>query len=224
MSQKKNVPAWSTGEVGSGERVVVKITPPAIERVRLLVRGTAPYVQHAFAQKSIAKMHRNQAAGSTAGKGRAREARDFKADFEGAHHRMPDGSFGIPATAFRCALIDACRMAGFKMTFAKMSIFVAADGFDPVTRTPLVRFTKGKPEMFEAPARNSNGGMDLRVRPLWREGWEARPEFAYDSAQFTAADFLNLLHRAGMQVGIGEGRPFSRESAGQGWGTFEIVE
>jgi len=32
----------------------------------------------------------------------------------------------------------------------------------------------------------------------------------------------NLLSRVGMQVGIGEGRPFSKNSAGMGWGTFEL--
>ena len=33
----------------------------------------------------------------------------------------------------------------------------------------------------------------------------------------------NLLVRAGVQVGIGEGRPYSKKSYGMGWGTFEVV-
>jgi hypothetical protein len=33
----------------------------------------------------------------------------------------------------------------------------------------------------------------------------------------------NLMQRVGLQVGIGEGRPDSRESAGLGWGTFAIA-
>jgi len=32
-----------------------------------------------------------------------------------------------------------------------------------------------------------------------------------------------LLARVGMQVGIGEGRPDSKNSAGMGWGLFEVV-
>jgi len=34
----------------------------------------------------------------------------------------------------------------------------------------------------------------------------------------------NLLARAGLQVGIGEGRPDSKNSAGMGWGLFQIEE
>jgi hypothetical protein len=33
---------------------------------------------------------------------------------------------------------------------------------------------------------------------------------------------VNLLDRAGQQVGIGAGRPFSKKSVGQGWGTFSV--
>jgi hypothetical protein len=35
---------------------------------------------------------------------------------------------------------------------------------------------------------------------------------------------MNLLARVGMQVGIGEGRPDSRESAGIGFGLFRIAD
>ena len=34
----------------------------------------------------------------------------------------------------------------------------------------------------------------------------------------------NLIARAGMQVGICEGRPDSSNSTGMGWGTFEISD
>ena len=36
-------------------------------------------------------------------------------------------------------------------------------------------------------------------------------------------DVANLIMRAGMQAGIGEGRPFSKESAGIGYGLFEVM-
>jgi len=42
----------------------------------------------------------------------------------------------------------------------------------------------------------------------------------FDADQFTVQDVTNLMQRVGMQVGIGEGRPDSRDSAGLGWGTF----
>jgi hypothetical protein len=39
---------------------------------------------------------------------------------------------------------------------------------------------------------------------------------------FSLDDISNLLMRVGLQVGLGEGRPDSKKSAGMGWGTFEI--
>lgn len=37
-----------------------------------------------------------------------------------------------------------------------------------------------------------------------------------------AVDVANLMNRVGAQVGIGEGRPDSKNSAGMGWGLFSI--
>ena len=39
----------------------------------------------------------------------------------------------------------------------------------------------------------------------------------------THADVVNLIARVGIQVGIGEGRPDSKMSAGLGYGLFELV-
>jgi hypothetical protein len=36
-------------------------------------------------------------------------------------------------------------------------------------------------------------------------------------------DVVNLISRVGLQVGIGEGRPDSKQSAGLGYGLFEIL-
>ena len=39
----------------------------------------------------------------------------------------------------------------------------------------------------------------------------------------TEEDVVNLMARVGMQVGIGEGRPDSKASAGLGNGLFQIL-
>jgi hypothetical protein len=46
----------------------------------------------------------------------------------------------------------------------------------------------------------------------------------FDEDQFSVKDVSNLLARAGYQVGVGEGRPNSKASYGQGWGLFRIEE
>ena len=109
------------------------------------------------------------------------------------------------------------------MTRAKLSLFVLADGFDEVDRTPLFAFTKGEPHYFEAAVRNADLSVDLRARPMWDAGWQALLRVRFDAGQFTIDDVAALVMRVGEQVGLGEGRPDSKKSAGCGWGTFTII-
>jgi hypothetical protein len=201
---------------------VITIKAPRIRTVRLHLAGTAPYVQARFSQKAMAMMAEKMVAGSTARGKKAREPRDFDNDFEQAKHISTEGWCGIPAGAFRAAAISACRLVGFKMTLAKLSIFILADGIDAVDGVPLVKI-EGTPEPMRMHTRNATGVADLRVRPMWRE-WGCKLNVRYDAEQFVPDDVVNLFSRVGMQVGIGEGRPDSRASAGLGWGTFEITE
>lgn len=205
------------------EHETVTISPPKLTTWRFRIIGTAPYVQNKFSKKAKEILHNRHEAGSTNAKGEKREGKDFDALYNGAMHKMADGSHGIPAPAFRNGMISACRMAGFKMTHAKLSVFIEADGYDTEDGTPLVRITKGKPRYHESYVRNATGVVDLRARPMWDIGWQADVRVRYDEDQFTLADVGNLLTRVGLQVGIGEGRPDSRSSAGMGWGMFELA-
>jgi hypothetical protein len=200
----------------------VVIKAPKIRTVRLHLVGTAPYVQARFSAKAMAMMAAKQMAGSTARGKKVHEARDFDDDYEQAKHVSTDGWLGIPAGAFRAAAISACRLVGFKMTLAKLSVFVKADGIDRVDGVPLVKI-EGEPEPMRMHTRNATGVADLRVRPMWRE-WGCQLRVSYDAEQFGPDDVVNLFSRVGLQVGVGEGRPDSRASAGLGWGTFEIAE
>lgn len=161
------------------------------------------------------------AEGSVSKKRTAKEPRDFDEDMRNAMHISEEGWQGIPAGAFRNAMISACRLVGFKMTLAKLSVFVVADGIDRIDGVPLIRF-EGEPERHEMAARVGIDGTDIRIRPMWRK-WSAVVTVKYDADQFTLQDVTNLMQRVGLQVGIGEGRPDSRSSAGLGWGTFEIA-
>lgn len=112
------------------------------------------------------------------------------------------------------------------MTLAKLSVFVLADGYerDRFGVQPLVKITKGKPQRTDFAVRNATGVADIRPRPMWDEGWEAIVTIRFDADQFTVEDVTNLLARMGEQVGIGAGRPDSKDSAGMGWGTFKIAK
>jgi len=204
----------------------ITITPPNFETLEVWIRGTAPLVVHKFSRKAKEAIRARQEAGSTAGKNRKKEAKDFVECFNGARHISADGWDGIHAAAFRSACVSACRLVGFKMSLAKLGIFVLADGLDNDEGTPLVRIYGGAPKMLESMVRVGSGKMqtvDISVRPQWLD-WGARLRVRFDADLFTRNEIANLISRAGMQVGVGEGRPDSKTSDGMGWGTFEISD
>jgi hypothetical protein len=215
---------------------IITIKPPNIQTIELTIEGTAPYVQHKFSAKAKAQIKATQEAGSVDKSKKVRSSKDFEEVYRQALHVGIDGRYGIPAPAFRNAAISACRLIGFKMTMAKMAIFVLADTLDADERSPLVHINPAskatlakqgisdeQPHLFMSHARNDNGSVDLRARPMWDPGWTAQLRIQFDADVFSPTDVANLIARVGAQVGVGEGRPDSKDSAGVGWGTFKIV-
>jgi hypothetical protein len=199
----------------------ISIKAPDFRFLEINIRGTAPLVVNRFSAKAIEMMRATQEAGSTAKAKKVREPKDFDALFENAKHVSGDGWEGIHAAAFRNGAISACRAIGYKMTHAKLAFMVMADGFDRVDGAPLVRLSQGEAEQWVAPTRNATGVVDLRCRPMYRE-WAAVLRIKYDAGMLSSSDMVNLISRVGLQVGIGEGRPDSKASAGLGFGLFEI--
>lgn len=212
-------------QAATAQRVRIK---PLNRRIcELTVVGTTQLVQHAFGQKAIAQIIRTQEAGDAAKKKMAknRAPKDFDACYEDAKHiagGKDGGWIGLPAPAFRAGMVRACKLAGIVMTEAKLAMVVKADGYDKFDSTPLVKITKGEPTRDTRYARNDNGQPDIRVRPLWQPGWEAKLVIEYDGDFFTDEEVVNLVERMGVQVGIGEGRNSSPKSCGMGWGGFEV--
>ena len=206
----------------TSDSIAISITPPDFRILDINILGTSPLVINRFSQKAIQQMRSTQEAGSAARSRRTRDPKNFEALYEGAKHVSDDGWEGIHAAAFRNGAISACRAVGFKMTHAKLAFSVLPDGFDHVDGAPLVRLTTGTPEMWVAPVRNTTGVVDLRSRPMYRE-WSATLRIRYDNGMLSASDIVNLIARVGLQVGVGEGRPDSKQSAGLGFGLFDIV-
>jgi hypothetical protein len=218
MPQKEKKDAEETKKA-----VSIQITPPRMEWIGIHIENLegSPLVSNRFGLISRNAMQEQQLAGSTARGKRKRDPKNFEAGYRDSLYTSPDGWYGFNAAAFRAAAISACRLVGFKMTFAKLAIFIEADGVSEDGQTALVRIT-GSPESFIAPVRNSSGVADLRARAMFRK-WSMVVNVRFDADMFTRDDITNLFARIGAQVGIGAGRPDSRESAGQGWGMFRVT-
>lgn len=203
---------------GSG---ILVVRAPNFKTATAEIIGVAPLMTHRFSKK--AELQAIHEAGSRASRGKTdKPARDFKFDYEGARFRdVKDGWDGFNATSIKKALISACRTSGIKMTQMKLAVIgCIADGKDE-DGTPLIRI-HGDPIMDIRPARNANGSIDLRCRPLY-DPWHATVRIRYDADMIAFPDLANLLMRAGQQVGIGEGRPDSPKSAGIGFGLFTVA-
>ena len=201
---------------------IVKIQPPNFKYAAVRAIGNAPFVSNNMSQRNREAMKQAQLEGTQARrKVRKRPPKDFQAAFIGAQHISTEGWRGIPCAAFRAAMISACRTVDFTMARAKLCVFIVADGYDRDSHQPLVRIY-GEPHAFDMPVRLASGATDLACRPMW-DNWYCDVRIKFDADSFTADDVFNLFARAGLHCGVGAGRPDSKESAGVGWGTWDVA-
>lgn len=205
------------------QKLNIQITAPNMRVAMFEIVGTAPLVVHRFSAKAKNEMLQKMTAGSKSNKGKKREPMDPEKLYNDARYISPEGWDGFNVAAIRNGLISACRIVGFKMTLAKMGVFVLADGRDKTEpQFGLIRIY-GKPEKTEMTARVETGAAYVTVRPMYSD-WSAKLRIRFDADMFSFEDISNLLARMGEQVGICEGRPDSKNSAGMGWGTFAIKQ
>ena len=208
-------------KVKSEVKKTVTISAPKIKTATFEIVGVAPLVIHRFSAKTKNEMKLKMETGKAASSKKNREAKNTDDIYQEARYISKEGWDGFHAGAIRAALISACRLVGFKMTLAKLSIFVEADGWDAQEpQIPLIRIY-GKPQKQEDIARVETGQPYVTVRAAFYD-WSAKVKIRFDADQFTVDDIYNLLYRVGSQVGIGEGRPDSKKSCGMGWGLFDV--
>lgn len=201
----------------------IQIRAPNFQHAEFRIKGMAPLVIHRFSSKTKDEMKQKMEAGKAAGSKRNREAKDTDDLYNEARYIAKEGWDGFHAGAIRNAMISACRLVNFKMTLAKLAIFVEPDGWDAKEpQIPLIRII-GKPIKQEDMARVETGQPYVTVRAAYHD-WGAKIKIRWDADQFSIKDISNLLSRVGLQVGLCEGRPDSKNSAGMGWGLFRLED
>lgn len=213
---------WANEKRKTTTKASVVIKPQSRQTIVFKIRGNSPLVIHRFGKKANTQLEDSMTKSSQKKKGGNRPEKDYPAEYEAAKHVSFEGWLGVSALSVKHAIIDACAVAGFKMTIGKRALFVEQDGFDCEDASPLIRITKGEPRMHKCHVRVKTGGADIRARPMWEPGWEAMIRVTYDKNMFEVADVASLVNQAGLN-GIHEGRPSSKMSVGCGWGTFEIA-
>lgn len=186
-----------------------------LERVtfEIPISGTAPLITNNWDPKSKQMMLDAQQS-----KARAKKPpKDPVANYEASKYRLPDGSDGFPATAFKAAIVHAARMfEGITQVQLKQTVVVVGDG--PQQLVPL---NYGEVEMREDTVRNASGVADLRYRAQYWP-WSTVIRLRTVAGQFDIDSLFALVDAAGIG-GVGEWRPTAPKSATGTFGTFEVV-
>jgi hypothetical protein len=209
-----------------GHKLDIKIGAPNIQTVCFEIVGTSPLVVHRFSQKAIDEMLEKMINPPKPGTRVQRKPLDPEGLYNAARfvcHQGGEKWDGFNAAGLRCAMISACRLGRAKMQIAKISIFINADGLDhDQPQFNLIRIY-GQRKRFDSIGRLDSGVPNPIYRPMYWP-WSAKLRISFDTDQFTVEDIGNLLTRVGMQIGLCEGRPDSKNSAGQGWGLFRVKQ
>lgn len=187
----------------------VQLKRMEIQEVTVSVKGTTPLVTHAWSEKAKRTMRDKHGGKKT----KSREVRNPKAEHEAAKYFTDDGVEGIPAMAFKSALITAAHKdIGIEKTLVRKAVFLKCEDSGMV-----LPITYEESVMREDCVRVGSGSTDLRYRPEYR-GWQFQCTLQVDAELIKIEDLLALVDRAGFGVGIGEMRP---EKGGE-YGRFSV--
>lgn len=196
--------------------------PMAIAELAILeytvpIVGTAPLITQRWSEKARRMLLESQQSSTR----KKREAKDPDALFNDARYRLPDGRDGVPATAYKAAIVHAARLFdGITQVALRQAILVLGDDRDE-RGDALVAIDYGNLSMREDTPRNATGVPDLRYRPQYWP-WKAVLRIRTIEGQVKdEASILRLVNAAGIG-GVGEWRPTSPKSATGTYGTFSV--
>ena len=192
---------------------MAKVVLSNIKRVKAVVpiRSTSPMIQHKWSEKAKQMMRDKQQKGT---KTKARDKRDPESEAIEATYVNDDGDVGLPAMAFKSAIITAAHKdIGIEKTLVRKALFLRCNDANMV-----VAFDEAsEPVVREDMVRVGAGSADLRWRPEFRE-WSCEITVILDADNLPIEHLINLVNRAGFGVGLCEMRP----EKGKDFGRFEV--
>lgn len=183
--------------------------------VSVPIVGLTPLIPHRWSEKSLKMMRDKQMSESGTLKPQ-RTPKNPDEEAEASCYWLPDGTPGMPATAFKSAIVEAARYyQGVTITMLKRVIFVEGEGPDM-----LARIISSDKVLREDTPRNSGGTADLRYRFAFYP-WSAILRVRFMPSVLPPTSVFNLVDAAG-RGGVGDWRPGSPKSNTGIFGTFRI--
>jgi len=193
----------------------ISINRLEVRTLEIPIKGKTPVIPHKWSEKSKRMMpgHPDKPTEKV-----TKEKRKPIEEAEACLYKIGKTGIGLPATAFKAAIVDACRLFEKpSMVEAKQILFVEGEGPEQ-----LVKIDFKKKELHEDTPRNANGSADLRYR-YYLLDWSARIRVRYLPTIITRESILALVDAAGLG-GIGDWRPSAPKSKTGTYGTWQIDE
>ena len=186
---------------------VIDVPELVPQRIKVILKGTAPLIMHKFSQK--AKM---QILSKQQKKVVEREIRDPEKEYQESKYIDSKGKIAIPALWVKLAIVDAVRnVPSLTMTLVRGAVFVKGD------EDGLIPLKYREERNREDVVRIGRGSTDLRYRAEILD-WECPVTLDINPQVLSPVQVLNLLKIGGFSVGLGEWRPQRNGD----FGTFEV--
>lgn len=181
-------------------------------RAVIRIIGRTPLIIHKWSEKAKKMMPGHPEKSSVKVK---KEVRQPKEEAEACLYRLGK-TIGMPATAFKAALVGACRLfEAPTMVEAKQLLFVEGEGPEQ-----LVEIHFKNKELREDTPRISQGKADLRYRYYLMDWWaELAVRFIPDLISLESV--ISIADAAG-RGGVGDWRPSSPKSCTGTYGTWGV--
>lgn len=192
---------------------VVRLERVQRQVLEVPIIGLSPVIPHKWSEKALRMMREKQSGAKARTK---HDPKNPEEEAEASLYRLPDGRPGLPATAFKAAIIGAVRLfQGITMVSLKTAVFVKGDGPDQLVAI------EGDMQIREDTPRNATGVADLRYRyAFWP--WKATLEVEYLTALVDTDSIIALVDAAG-NGGVGDWRPSAPKSATGTFGRFAVA-
>jgi len=183
--------------------------------LQVRIEGTAPLLQNKPTQQTLESL-----LDRLEGKARGGSAEPISREEEWTSrlHKLDDGRYSHPAIAFKLAMVEYAKSKTMKgITGAKIQRGLRVIGDTP--NQVLLQCSEPHIDIRFGNLGGRSGSGHPIIRPMY-DNWAAVLRIRYDSQSLTADQIVNLLNRAGENIGIGA---FSPQKSGD-FGTFRVKE
>jgi len=172
----------------------VEIAPMDIKKARIVLVGDSSLIVHAWSAKAKQEILDKQMKKAQ----QAKLAKDPDQLFDDALYKMPDGTYGFPAVAFKSSAVDACSMVSdITKVSARGAFHIAGD---------MIKLEYAQVNKREDMVRIGMGTADVRIRPEFIN-WHVTLDMRYNAGIISLEQLRMLFETAGFSVGVGEWRP-----------------